>query len=147
MSPGLPAKPRINEPCNGCGICCIVDPCAVAYEFISTTVANKPCPALELEDGRYWCGMVRHPSRHMDRPESIVDECKRLGPEATARVDHVIGRHVAEILGGVGGTCDGGDLDDPEGSGDPFLGLTADVVARAVFACGGPEKPPDKPPS
>ena len=27
-----------------------------------------PCPALEYEDGRTFCGLVRHPARHLGIP-------------------------------------------------------------------------------
>jgi hypothetical protein len=57
------AKPKFREPCNGCGLCCALQLCEIAEEqFVG---ASAPCPALEWEDGRAWCGLVRHPSRHL----------------------------------------------------------------------------------
>ena len=56
-------KPKFGDRCNGCGLCCAAELCEVAeMVFIG---AAAPCPALEWEDGRAWCGMIRHPSRHM----------------------------------------------------------------------------------
>lgn len=56
-------KPKFGEPCNGCGLCCKTELCDVAEYFFAG--ASAPCPALEFEDGRTWCGLVRHPSRHL----------------------------------------------------------------------------------
>lgn len=56
-------KPTYGQPCNGCGFCCATELCELAeMVFVGS---GPPCPALEFEDGRTWCGMVRHPSRHM----------------------------------------------------------------------------------
>jgi hypothetical protein len=55
-------KPKFGDACNGCGLSCALELCDVAErEFPG---ASAPCPALEWEDGRAWCGMIRHPSRH-----------------------------------------------------------------------------------
>jgi hypothetical protein len=56
-------KPAFGDTCNGCGLCCALALCDVAA--IVFPGASAPCPALEWEDGRAWCGMVRHPSRHL----------------------------------------------------------------------------------
>lgn len=56
-------KPKYTESCNGCGLCCAAELCDVAEYFFEGSPA--PCPALEFEDGRTWCGLVRHPSRHL----------------------------------------------------------------------------------
>jgi hypothetical protein len=65
MSLELPVlnKPKFREPCTGCGLCCALELCEIAEQhFVG---AQAPCPALEWEDGRAWCGLVRHPSRHL----------------------------------------------------------------------------------
>ena len=58
-----PTKPKFREPCNGCGVCCALELCDVAALMFAGAAA--PCPALEWEDGRAWCGMIRHPLRHL----------------------------------------------------------------------------------
>ena len=58
-----PPKPNFGEACNGCGVCCIAVPCSLARDFVGAF--EGPCPALEHEDGRYWCGLVRNPHKHM----------------------------------------------------------------------------------
>ncbi len=65
MSTSLPVlnKPKFREPCNGCGQCCREELCDIAEQHFAG--AQAPCPALEWEDGRAWCGLIRHPSRHL----------------------------------------------------------------------------------
>jgi hypothetical protein len=62
-----PPKPKEGQPCNGCGYCCMEEPCQVAESVlhIDPTV-NKPCPALEWQDGRFYCGLIRNMSRYTD---------------------------------------------------------------------------------
>lgn len=52
----LPPKPRMEEPCNGCGLCCHVVLCEAAKIAFPDGVA--PCPALTFKDGRTFCGLV-----------------------------------------------------------------------------------------
>ena len=56
-------KPKFGDKCNGCGLCCAAELCDLAEDAFPGAAA--PCPALEWEDGRAWCGMIRHPSRHL----------------------------------------------------------------------------------
>lgn len=70
------AKPKFREQCNGCGLCCRLEICETGAELLPGAVA--PCPALEWEDGRTWCGLVRHPSRHLSLNFSGADQM--VGP-------------------------------------------------------------------
>ena len=56
-----PAKPPKRAPCNGCGFCCRMVRCYYAVELIGHGPA--PCPALEYEGGRAWCGLLRDPMK------------------------------------------------------------------------------------
>lgn len=94
-----PGKPAYLSPCNGCGICCAEEACAVAVSLIDAD-PNGRCPALEFEAGRFWCGLVRHPSRYMPA------KFRELDDERRGWADEVIGELVAKTLGGVGGSCD-----------------------------------------
>lgn len=61
--PIIPPKPQPSEPCNGCGICCAEMTCRLARDFLG--FRSAPCPALEFDDGRFWCGLVRRPHYYL----------------------------------------------------------------------------------
>ncbi len=62
----IPRKPLEGAPCNGCGLCCATALCALALELLEAREA--PCPAMEFANGRFWCGLVRKPSRYCGTP-------------------------------------------------------------------------------
>ena len=70
--PLLP-KPRRGEACNGCGLCCALELCDLAVNLFGEA-QSAPCPALEYEGGRAWCGMVRSPAKHMKLKFSLPEE-------------------------------------------------------------------------
>lgn len=84
-----PDKPAFGSPCNGCGLCCAAEPCAIAREFIGAA-EDAPCPAMEFEAGRFWCGMIRRPGHYLGAP-----------PWADAE----IGATIARALGAGRGCC------------------------------------------
>lgn len=86
-------KPAFGALCNGCGVCCALDPCAIAHQWIDAN-AGEPCPALEFGEGRFWCGMVRRPSHYM-----------RLSNDWG---DRILGSAIATALG-VRRGCDASD--------------------------------------
>lgn len=102
-----PRKPRIGQDCNGCGICCVAEPCAVALEYAdgAERAANggQACPALEWDDGRSWCGMVRRPLIHS---EVLRREFGDLTPTQLDVAQIVMGRMFRDMLGD--GDCDSG---------------------------------------
>jgi hypothetical protein len=60
------AKPDYGAPCNGCGLCCKAVPCPIAKDMLGAQ--SGPCPALEHDAGRYWCGMLLRPSHYLGMP-------------------------------------------------------------------------------
>lgn len=96
----LPVKPRHGSPCNKCGWCCAEEPCSVARKFIPGHPAEGPCLALEWDEGRFTCGMMRRPSRYMQLPNDWADG--------------VLGGMIAEALG-AGRGCDADNPDPAEG--------------------------------
>jgi hypothetical protein len=83
-----PEKPAEGHPCNGCGMCCAAEPCGIAVEFLGAT--EGPCPAMQFEGGRFWCGMTRTPGAYMGAPDFA---------------DGILGPMFAEALG-IGRGCD-----------------------------------------
>ena len=51
-------KPALGEPCNGCGVCCLTEPCPVG--MLVSRKRRGACAALrwEEETSRYRCGVV-----------------------------------------------------------------------------------------
>ena len=62
LHPEAPAKPVEGAPCNGCGLCCLAEPCPLGV-LVSRRRAGA-CLALRWSDadGRYLCGMVVDPA-------------------------------------------------------------------------------------
>lgn len=58
MNVALPPKPKFRAPCNGCGLCCSIELCAVGV--LAFPGAQAPCPALKIStDGtRTYCNIV-----------------------------------------------------------------------------------------
>jgi hypothetical protein len=56
IQPLAPEKPALGEVCNGCGICCLAEPCPLG---VLLSLSRKgPCKALVWNDDRrqYRCG-------------------------------------------------------------------------------------------
>ncbi|AWB26192.1 hypothetical protein DA075_35570 (plasmid) [Methylobacterium currus] len=85
-----PPKPEFGSPCNGCGFCCAAEPCGIARRFIPGCGEEGPCPAMEFEGGRFWCGMVRRPGHYLGLP---------------ACGDEEMGAMIGESLGTGKGCC------------------------------------------
>jgi len=87
-------KPRKGDACNGCGACCIAEPCALAREILGATKGR--CPALETDAERSYCGIVRRPAHYM------------FGEDAPASESGQVSALFASALG-LGAGCDADD--------------------------------------
>ena len=58
IHPEAPAKPALGVPCNGCGVCCLAEPCPVGV--IVSRRRHGACKALVWSDevGCYRCGLL-----------------------------------------------------------------------------------------
>jgi len=90
-----PEYPGFGSPCNGCGFCCAAEPCQIARDIAGFT--EGPCAAMEFEEGRFVCGIVKAPSRYIGTPD--------FG-------DAFIGAMIAQALG-IGMGCDSA-IADPD---------------------------------
>lgn len=61
IQPQAPVKPSEGAPCNGCGLCCLVEPCPLGV--LVSRRRRGPCVALRWSDPDqlYRCGMVSDP--------------------------------------------------------------------------------------
>lgn len=53
-----PAKPALGAPCNGCGLCCLAEPCPLG--MVLSRKRSGACTALRWHDAqqRYVCGAL-----------------------------------------------------------------------------------------
>lgn len=51
-----PPKPALGEPCNGCGVCCLAEPCPLGV--LLSRRFRGACVALRWERSRYVCGAL-----------------------------------------------------------------------------------------
>lgn len=67
IHPAAPAKPAEGAACNGCGVCCLIEPCPVG--MLVSRKRRGACLALQWsdDDARYRCGMVTQPEVHLPR--------------------------------------------------------------------------------
>lgn len=58
IEPDAPAKPALGAPCNGCGVCCLLQPCPVGV--VLSRRLSGPCRALRwiAAERRYRCGAL-----------------------------------------------------------------------------------------
>lgn len=62
IHPEAPAKPALGTPCNGCGVCCLVEPCPLG--MLLSRRRHGACTALRWSDvdARYTCGALSAPA-------------------------------------------------------------------------------------
>lgn len=53
-----PVKPGVGQPCNGCGVCCLAEPCPVG--MLVSRRRHGACKALRWvsSESRYRCGLL-----------------------------------------------------------------------------------------
>jgi len=58
IEPQAPPKPELGAPCNGCGVCCLAEPCPLG--ILISRQRSGACKALRWSaaDLRYRCGAV-----------------------------------------------------------------------------------------
>lgn len=63
-----PDKPPAGQPCNGCGVCCALEPCPAG--IAATRRVRGPCTALTWVESaaRYRCGLIVRPADFLPRP-------------------------------------------------------------------------------
>jgi hypothetical protein len=98
IHPSAPAKPRFGAECNGCGVCCISEPCPIG--MIVSGRRHGACSALRWSDDsrRYVCGLLQSkPAPHF---APWIAPLMRLGTALWKRWIH------RTIAAGAGCDCD-----------------------------------------
>ena len=67
IHPDAPPKPAEGEACNGCGVCCLSEPCPAGR--IVSLKRTGACVALRWEPStaRYRCGLIAEDAGRMSR--------------------------------------------------------------------------------
>ncbi len=67
IHPAAPPKPAWGQPCNGCGVCCLQEPCPVGA--LLSRRRHGACDALRWSapDARYHCGLLSQPREVLPR--------------------------------------------------------------------------------
>ena len=89
IHPAAPTKPAWGQPCNGCGVCCLQEPCPVGA--LLSRRRHGACDALRWSNAaqRYHCGLLSQPTEVLPRI---------LRPLATP-IRHAARRWIAAGLG------------------------------------------------
>jgi hypothetical protein len=79
IHPAAPAKPPEGQACNGCGVCCLAEPCPVGV--LVSRSRQGACSALVWHEAesRYRCGIVTEPEQFM-APRWLAALAKRFSP-------------------------------------------------------------------
>lgn len=65
IHPLAPPKPAFGSPCNGCGVCCLAEPCPVARRWLRAGEGACPAVSWHAADGIYRCGLAVAPQHHL----------------------------------------------------------------------------------
>jgi hypothetical protein len=57
IHPQAPAKPASGQACNGCGVCCLSEPCPVG--ILGSRRASGACRWVRWDGARYRCGLLQ----------------------------------------------------------------------------------------
>ena len=78
-----PLKPAVGAACNGCGVCCLVEPCPVG--MLVSRKRRGACSALVWIDAlsRYRCGLLSAPEQFI-RPRWLARGVARLATRLIA---------------------------------------------------------------
>jgi len=102
-----PAKPALGEPCNGCGVCCLLEPCPLGV--LLSGFRHGRCSALrwQADTEMYRCGAMTLPREVLRErlPQLLRPASLLLAPALGATA----GRWVAA---GTGCDCDAELADD-----------------------------------
>ena len=102
-----PLKPSVGAPCNGCGVCCLMEPCPLGV--LLSGRRSGACRALRWQPlaRHYRCGALT------ETPQAVRERLPGLAmfalPMLTWLLAHLARRWIAA---GVGCDCEVTDLDD-----------------------------------
>ena len=126
IQPDAPSKPAPGAPCNGCGVCCLLEPCPLGV--VLSGRRHGACVAVrwQSEDHLYRCGALSAPLEVLQSvlPRSI----RRLAPKLSPSLARLAKRWIA-----VGQGCDSSvEPEVPPSASSNQSTIRFDLAARWV---------------
>jgi hypothetical protein len=89
IHPQAPRKPAEGRPCNGCGVCCLAEPCPLGV--VLSRSRTGACHAVRWDAAavRYQCGAMADP----------VELLRDLLPASLAWLSKPVGRALGRLAG------------------------------------------------
>ena len=108
IQPEAPRKPSMGQPCNGCGVCCLYEPCPLGC--LLSRRRRGPCLAVRWDDARtrYVCGALNEPEEVL--AAALPAALARLAPGLARLFSRFAARWIAA---GQGCDCEL-EVDGPE---------------------------------
>jgi hypothetical protein len=61
--PQAPDKPVPGEPCNGCGVCCLLEPCPLGVLLSGHRLGACQALVWQVDMAQYRCGAISSPAK------------------------------------------------------------------------------------
>lgn len=125
-----PPKPAVGAPCNGCGVCCLVEPCPLG--MLLSRRRRGACEALRWDESasHYRCGAVTEPEAVLR--QALPAALTGLAAGLAGLLQRLAGRWIAAGQG-----CDS-TLEPAPANVPPERGATSSTIQ-------GPVGPNDQP--
>lgn len=93
MEPAAPPKPKEGQPCNGCGVCCLAEPCPLGV--VLTGRRTGACDALRWDTEKYIyrCGAMSEAQAVLSH--SLPNVLKRVIPLAAWGLSRLASRWIS----------------------------------------------------
>jgi hypothetical protein len=105
IHPEAPTKVPIGVACNGCGVCCLFEPCPLG--ILLSHRRTGACVALRWDAGRYRCGALIATEEVV--AQTLPRGTRRLAPVLAPLLHRLAGRWIAAGTG-----CDSSlEVDQP----------------------------------
>jgi len=99
IQPQAPRKPAVGAPCNGCGVCCLFEPCPLGVVLSGRRAGACDALRWQADAGAYRCGA-------MIDPEAVLRQALPLWLRGLAPVCAPVLRRLSRRWIAAGKGCD-----------------------------------------